>query len=525
MLRLKAMLVLGLLVLLSTVGFTQAQTTSDRLPEVAAAQQDLAQRLQVDPARLQLERVETRTWRDASLDCPQPGRDYPQVLTPGYYILLRNGADVYEYHADLRGRVAYSSRNIISPHEVRPVADDARMLLAAHMGCAPASVTSVDVPFSDFVSNPIGDTYVPDWERINRHQPGELPLMQCGGQQYAMTDALIQRNVSFVTEVEPVGGECYRMAYLAPAQKLDGFNLWDLAVRDSVTDESRVLVCNVSDFCVSPGCERVLFLRRIAGGMQLGALDQGQGPVQLAQGPDFRALSWDATGTRYTAWAREGERAAWRLVVGTIPNPPKVQVFPASLQWEGLPQPPFWQGDMMAFTFDGGRTPRSFLLNGATGEARALPDGRFAGWLETPGEYLRISGNQLIHDSIATDYRFAVVANIPGIAWARPLPGCLAYVALTQEGARLKLWTAPVAGQRAPRLVSELDGALVHGQVSDHGTMVLIQNLCQVAANRQECRVTLVSLQDGQQESLTGMCPRAQLLPAQQAVSFPVPAQ
>lgn len=526
MLRLKVMLVLGLLVALSLVGFTQAQTTGSRPPEIAAAKNELGQRLHVDPANLELMRVEGRCWRDASLDCPAPGVAYARVATPGYYILLRDGEDVYEYHSDLHGRVEYCSRNIVSPHEMRPLADAARMRLAAQLGCAPAAVTLAEVPFSDFAPTELGIPYTPDWIKFDRQQPGDLPLLNCGecGEQIALTNDVVERNVGFVTEVQPVSCEPYRMAYMAPAQHLDGFNLWDLVVLDSQTDESHVVVCNVSDFSVAPGCGRVVFLRRIAGGMVLGGLETRE--VQLLKAPDFRGLSWDGTGRRYSAWSRVAQAGAWQLEVGEWTNAPKVMALPASLEARGLPQSPMWQGDMMAFTFEGGRVPRTFLFNAATSDGHPMPDGRFAGWLDAPGEYLRLSGNQLIHDSCASDYHFTVVATIPGVVWARPLPGCTAYVALTQEGGQIRLWTAPVVGQRAPRLVSEMMGEFVRGQVSDSGGTVLVQDITPVASNRRECRVTVVSLPDGQQEPLSGMCPRAQLLPSvpgQVTVGFPGP--
>lgn len=522
MLRLALALTIGMVVTLGSLAAAQAQATGARPPEVAAAQRDLGQRLQLDPEQLTVERVEARKWPDASLGSPQPGMAYSRVITPGYYILLRNGVDIYEYHADQNGKVVYSSRNIVSPHEVPPVVEQAKRDLAQRLECTPAEVTAVETAYVDWAPERLGEPYWPDALKFAREQPGYRPVLQCLGREFEYATDL-ERTVSLLREVEPDTIENYRIAYLATAQDPDGFNLWDLAVQDSVTGLSRVVAKNVSDFSVAPVSGRVIFLRRLRGGMELGGLERAE--VPLLYGPDFRGLSWDAMGQKYTAWSRETERTPWRLVVGEVPNPPQPQALPASLQGEGLPQPPFWQGNLMAFTFEGGRTPRSFLLNAASGEGRALPDGRFAGWLETPGEYLRITGDQLVHDSIVEDYRFMVVANIRGLVWARPLPGCQAYVALTQEGGRLRMWTAPIAGQRAPRLVTEMEGDLVRGQVSARGTMVLVQNIAPMAANRQECLVTLVSLRDGRQEPLTGMCPRAQLLPPlqgpmQQPVGF-----
>lgn len=517
MLRFGLVLALGIAVTISSLTFAAAQATGPAAVEIAAAQKDLGARLRLEPASLVVERVETRQWPDTSLDCPQPGMTYAKIITPGYYILLRNGGDIYEYHADRLGRALYCSRNILSPHEAAPVAETARWALAQRVGSAPVSVESVEEHSIDWAPDPLE----PHWSQtmqIARMAPVQRPMVQCPtGGEFAFNPRL-ECNVSLVSEVGPNWVESFRMAYLVPAQAQDGFNLWDLALEDPATDETRVLIANVSDFCVAPSTGRVVCLRRLPGGMDLIGL--GQGEVPLLYGRDFRALSWDGTGTRYTVWTRESERGQWRLVLGAVPNAAQALALPDTMQAPGLPQAPFWQGDLLAFTFEGGKTPRSFMYNVATREARPLPEGRFAGWLDVPGEYLRIASNQLLHDSLANDYRFTVVARIPGLTWARPLPGCSDYVAVSQEGALLRVWTAPLKGQRSPRLVSEFKGEFVRGQVSERGNIILVQNIAEAAPNRQECRVTLVSMVDGTQEPLTGLCPRAQLLPS---ASVPVP--
>ena len=64
------------------------------------AKEDLAQRLHLLIAQINL--VETRavTWSDSSLGCPQKGMFYTQVLTDGYLIRLEVDGTQYEYHAD-----------------------------------------------------------------------------------------------------------------------------------------------------------------------------------------------------------------------------------------------------------------------------------------------------------------------------------------------------------------------------------------------------------------------------------------
>jgi hypothetical protein len=70
-----------------------------RLVDMAKA--DLAQRTGVSVAQIQTVRVEAVDWPDASLGCPQPGKMYAQVITPGYQIVLSIPDKEYDYHTNL----------------------------------------------------------------------------------------------------------------------------------------------------------------------------------------------------------------------------------------------------------------------------------------------------------------------------------------------------------------------------------------------------------------------------------------
>jgi hypothetical protein len=72
-------------------------------PAVVAAVADLAKQKNVDPARIGVASVEAVEWPDSSLGCPQPGRAYLQVITPGWRIRLTLDGQTYEYHADQTG--------------------------------------------------------------------------------------------------------------------------------------------------------------------------------------------------------------------------------------------------------------------------------------------------------------------------------------------------------------------------------------------------------------------------------------
>jgi hypothetical protein len=72
-------------------------------PAVMAAIADLAKQKGVDPARIGVTSAEAVDWPDSSLGCPQPGRAYMQVITPGWRIRLTLDGQTYEYHANSNG--------------------------------------------------------------------------------------------------------------------------------------------------------------------------------------------------------------------------------------------------------------------------------------------------------------------------------------------------------------------------------------------------------------------------------------
>jgi hypothetical protein len=75
------------------------------LPPVDAALREASFYLGMPRDRLRLERVESRTWSDSSLGCPQPGRVYLQVITPGYLVVISGAGQRLEYHTNERDSV------------------------------------------------------------------------------------------------------------------------------------------------------------------------------------------------------------------------------------------------------------------------------------------------------------------------------------------------------------------------------------------------------------------------------------
>ena len=82
-------------------------TPSMRSPEEPGLQDlitnvkaDLAGRLSVPVEEITLIEFSEVEWSDSSMDCPEPGMSYLQVITPGYRIILQANDNSYEYHSN-----------------------------------------------------------------------------------------------------------------------------------------------------------------------------------------------------------------------------------------------------------------------------------------------------------------------------------------------------------------------------------------------------------------------------------------
>ena len=74
---------------------------------IEKAKEDLAQRLSISATEINLVEITEVEWTDSSLDCPQPGMNYLQVITPGYRIVLEAGGQPYEYHTNREAYFVY----------------------------------------------------------------------------------------------------------------------------------------------------------------------------------------------------------------------------------------------------------------------------------------------------------------------------------------------------------------------------------------------------------------------------------
>ncbi|HKF17499.1 MAG TPA: hypothetical protein VKF14_09965 [Candidatus Dormibacteraeota bacterium] len=80
--------------------------SSEAQQAIAQARADAASRTGVEVDSWRAVEVTARQWPDAGLGCPEPGKLYAQVLTPGYLITLEAGSRRLVYHSGA-GRVVY----------------------------------------------------------------------------------------------------------------------------------------------------------------------------------------------------------------------------------------------------------------------------------------------------------------------------------------------------------------------------------------------------------------------------------
>jgi hypothetical protein len=114
----KFLLVLGLVIVLQACHNTEdpvevkSQPRGDSLSALAVT--DLASRLGIPRADIEVLAEENVTWRDGSLGCPKPGMMYTQALVEGSRIVLRAGGRDYSYHSGA-GKPPFYCEDPVSP--------------------------------------------------------------------------------------------------------------------------------------------------------------------------------------------------------------------------------------------------------------------------------------------------------------------------------------------------------------------------------------------------------------------------
>jgi hypothetical protein len=78
----------------------------DERGALAHAIADLAEQAGSDPGGVMVVALEKVIWRDESMGCPEPGKEYPRVRVHGYRIVLRINGEEVTYHG-AQGRLPF----------------------------------------------------------------------------------------------------------------------------------------------------------------------------------------------------------------------------------------------------------------------------------------------------------------------------------------------------------------------------------------------------------------------------------
>lgn len=101
----------------STEGISSQMTPSLSTPAglqnlIEMIKTDLASRQSISMDEIIVTETTAVEWSDSSLDCPQPGMEYLQVITPGYKIVLQVNDQLYEYHTNRDAYFVYCDSQI-----------------------------------------------------------------------------------------------------------------------------------------------------------------------------------------------------------------------------------------------------------------------------------------------------------------------------------------------------------------------------------------------------------------------------
>ncbi|MEJ7654328.1 MAG: hypothetical protein WKH64_13890, partial [Chloroflexia bacterium] len=92
---------------------------------IAAAKRLLANRIETSANGIELVALAQREWSDASLGCPETGKAYAQIITPGFLIRLRSGGVVYSVHMDAAGKGVVCIKTDAQPEPAGTMPPDA----------------------------------------------------------------------------------------------------------------------------------------------------------------------------------------------------------------------------------------------------------------------------------------------------------------------------------------------------------------------------------------------------------------
>ncbi len=157
-------------------------------PAVMAAKRDLASRAGVAVEDVRIVEFQAVEWRDSSLGCPEPGKMYMQVITPGYRVVLEAGGQTYEYHTNQGNRAVLCGKTATSGttqrlrlEELRSVVERARNDLSQRLGVNSAGIVVTTVLPVSQVAEPAP---CPEASRLAGSGTDYQVVLQAGGETY-----------------------------------------------------------------------------------------------------------------------------------------------------------------------------------------------------------------------------------------------------------------------------------------------------------------------------------------------------
>jgi hypothetical protein len=161
---------------------------------VEQAKDDLSQRMGIGLESIMVLSAEKVQWRDSSLGCPEPGRAYLTVITPGALIRLEANGQVYEYHTDRNKAVYCLPTEESAVPEATEVSDDSdptqgmvdkvRTDLATRLGIPEEQVKVMSVGPVEWPTSALG---CPDPTKsyMDVITPGQRIVLSAMGKEYA----------------------------------------------------------------------------------------------------------------------------------------------------------------------------------------------------------------------------------------------------------------------------------------------------------------------------------------------------
>jgi hypothetical protein len=133
-----SVLVVSLVLLVPLADASAGAVPEELLQRIRA---DAAERAGITRDAVSVVSAQAVTWSDSALGCAKPGIAARQVLTPGYRVIVRTGAQTLDYHAGRNGRFVMCPADLARPPSSG--ASDVRAEVREYESAAPAGPATI----------------------------------------------------------------------------------------------------------------------------------------------------------------------------------------------------------------------------------------------------------------------------------------------------------------------------------------------------------------------------------------------